>query len=236
MSTEQVVLNLDEYHILSLAIVSVKKRRMLQMTIVSSTLRNQRLAMQEHEPSPQVCKNALQEIEEILQKLRIGRRQRYEYQIVISCSKEYNNLSKSHLHLLDICKHKEILPCGCRGFETSRFKRLFLDDTSMTENLSANDLLDVCKCVSRDWKQLAIRLGFSLAEIHCIAADNQKIEDAVLQMLVKWKQRQDSNVNILYVMRNALREQGYNRLSEKIGRDNQFSHNWEELMNSGPYE
>ncbi|XP_078689015.1 malignant fibrous histiocytoma-amplified sequence 1-like [Branchiostoma floridae x Branchiostoma belcheri] len=63
--------------------------------------------------------------------------------------------------------------------------------------LSDVGMLCLAKQLGKEWKSLAIELGFTLAEIQRLQSDNPfSIEDSIFSMLVQWRRRQGASVNV----------------------------------------
>ncbi|XP_078688980.1 uncharacterized protein LOC144920576 isoform X1 [Branchiostoma floridae x Branchiostoma belcheri] len=63
--------------------------------------------------------------------------------------------------------------------------------------LSDVGMLRLAKQLGKEWKSLAIELGFTLAEIQRLQSDNPfSTEDSIFSMLVQWRRRQGASVNV----------------------------------------
>lgn len=66
-------------------------------------------------------------------------------------------------------------------------------------------LLEISKDLGIEWEQLATYLGFKAAEIQCLKIDfPHSTQNRIFQMLVKWRDRQELEVNKKDVLRQAL--------------------------------
>ncbi|XP_078688982.1 THO complex subunit 1-like isoform X2 [Branchiostoma floridae x Branchiostoma belcheri] len=68
---------------------------------------------------------------------------------------------------------------------------------SLQSLLSDVGMLRLAKQLGKEWKSLAIELGFTLAEIQRLQSDNPfSTEDSIFSMLVQWRRRQGASVNV----------------------------------------
>lgn len=66
-------------------------------------------------------------------------------------------------------------------------------------------LLEISKNLGIEWEQLATYLGFKASEIQCLKIDfPHSTQNRIFQMLVKWRDRQELEVNKKDVLRQAL--------------------------------
>ncbi|XP_033120800.1 uncharacterized protein LOC117119930 [Anneissia japonica] len=82
--------------------------------------------------------------------------------------------------------------------------------------LDDKTLLSICDEMKSDWKLVGVQLGLQLSEIDCIEKDNKPVKNAIMKMLVSWRDKQPSNINQLTTMSSALAERGYSRLSDQL--------------------
>ena len=89
----------------------------------------------------------------------------------------------------------------------------------ISEQLDDKYFLKLSKSLGKDWKDLAVFLGFSWGEIQCFKSDNKdSLKDQTFDMLVKWSQKQGDP----QTLRDALQEIGREDLASAVPGYNMF--------------
>ena len=77
--------------------------------------------------------------------------------------------------------------------------------------------LDLSRKIGREWKTLALNLGFDEAEIEAFEADHQgNLQEQVRRMLVTWWRRQEDQAGAHEQLRRALTDYGRADLARSI--------------------
>ncbi|XP_033125379.1 uncharacterized protein LOC117123528 isoform X2 [Anneissia japonica] len=216
LAYEYVELDIDAQHRVSLAVATIKHRRMFKTTILRRQLSD---ATDVTEPEPETCKKVLTFLQSVFDAL-CQTRERMQYKTCIPCGCSDNF---QHMQIIKDFNN-DAIPCGSVSWSIKRYCHLFGDSNEATVTRSQPDqrpledveLLSICNSLDKDWKELALHLKLTRPELDYIESDNNQVKDAMMAMLVKWRDRQPPDINQMQVMCDALKQAGYVRIAGEL--------------------
>ncbi|XP_033118018.1 uncharacterized protein LOC117117730 [Anneissia japonica] len=211
LAHEYADLYLDDNHHVIFSVVTFKRRRMFKTTIVRRMILNETISL--IEPGPESCKKVLRFLETAFELHNVNDRRGIHVKLCILCPCSQKT---EHMQILRDFK-QDLLPCGRDSVRITRYQRLF-GDGNKSEKVCLDDktLLSICDELKSDWKLVGVQLGLQLSEIDCIEKDNKLEKNAIMAMLVSWRNKQPSNINQLITVSSALAQRGYYQLSEQL--------------------
>ncbi|XP_033113065.1 uncharacterized protein LOC117113731 [Anneissia japonica] len=205
LSYEHVELYIGKLHHVVLNVATIKNRRMFQTTIIRLNISNADQLSREDEPSPTVCKKVLDFLKTGLKNFSQKGARGVGLTMYIPCVCCPNG--DAHMHIVRTFD-KNVLPCGSRGMEMTRYNRLFGDSMPMQavppSHVAVNkpeapeDYVDdvtietVSEKIGLRRKKFGVRLGLSWSEVNKF--NTHKGEEAVKNMMWYWRSKMQSRM------------------------------------------